>query len=155
MPRFVSEQTWAFPVGEVFAFFRRPANLAAVAPPGLRLQVVEGPAEVSAGSRVTFRARRWGLPQRVVTEVTRLEEGALLVEEQREGPFRRWVVTRRFEPVPGGTRVTEEVEYEPPGGLLGRALSEDAVGEELRRAFAHREGKVAEALAEGARGKEG
>jgi ligand-binding SRPBCC domain-containing protein len=151
MARVVVEQFWPFPVGVVFAFFLRPANLVRAAPPELHLRLVSGPDRIAVGSRVTVQARRWGLGVRLVTEVTRLEEGALLVEEQREGPLREWVVTRRFEPVAGGTRLTEKVEYEPPGGLLGRVLTERVVEEELRRGFAYREGQVAEAL-RGAKG---
>ena len=146
MARVVVEQSWPFPVAEVFAFFLRPANLLRVAPPELHLRLLGGPDEVALGARVSVQARRWGLAVRVVTEVTVLEPGTLLVEEQREGPLKRWVVTRRFERAGGGTRPTEEVEYEPPGGMLGRVLTERAVEEELWRGFAYREARVAEAL---------
>jgi ligand-binding SRPBCC domain-containing protein len=36
-----------------------------------------------------------------------------------EGPFKRWVHTHAFEPVDGGTRVIDRLEYVPPLGVLG------------------------------------
>jgi ligand-binding SRPBCC domain-containing protein len=78
--------------------------------------------------------------------VTAFEEGALLVEEQREGPIHRWQHTRPFEPREGGTRVTEAIEYEPPGGMLGLLLTAEAVEADLSRAYAWRAGKVIELL---------
>jgi hypothetical protein len=38
----------------------------------LHLKVEEGPEVLQLGSRVTVRGRRWGIPQRVVSEVTSL-----------------------------------------------------------------------------------
>ena len=43
MPDYVREQHFEFPLERVFAFFRRPANLVAVAPPEMNLRVVDGP----------------------------------------------------------------------------------------------------------------
>ena len=60
------------------------------APPELHLHLVDGPAELQMGSLLTLRGRRWGVTQRMVNEITAFEEGALIVEEQRQGPFRSW-----------------------------------------------------------------
>src|SRR5690242_13443638 len=119
MPVFEASAVFARPVEEAFAFFRDPANLVRISPPGLHMRLVEGPAQVELGSRVILQGRRWGIPQRVVSEITAFEPPATFTDTQVEGPFRKWVHTHRFEAVPGGTRVSDRVEYEPPGGLLG------------------------------------
>jgi ligand-binding SRPBCC domain-containing protein len=94
------------------------------------------------------QARRWGLSRRLTSEVTTLEPDALIVEEQRVGPFRAWKHTQRFEALPdGGTRLRDAIDYEPPGGLLGLTLTAPAVERELAGAFAHRNGKLVELLA--------
>ena len=70
------------------------------------------------------------------------------MEEQRRGPFRSWKHTQRFEPTAeGGVRVTDEIEYEPPGGMLGRLATAEAIGRELERAFSYRRERVTEMLA--------
>ena len=48
--------------------------------------LVEGPEQLSLGSRITVQGRRWGIPQRIVSEVTAFEPNVRFVDEQRQGP---------------------------------------------------------------------
>jgi uncharacterized protein len=147
MPRFVATVALSAPVAQVFDFFRKPANLLRVSPPDLHLQLEEAPAELRLGSRLTVVSRRWGLRYRSVTEVTAFAPDASFVEEQQEGAFRRWHYTHRFEAIPDdGTRVTDEIEYEAPGGLLGLLLTPAAVEGELNEYFRYRNDRLAEIL---------
>src|ERR1019366_7995016 len=117
--------------------------------PELHLHLVEGPDELQLGSRLTLRGRRWGVTQRMVNEITAFEDGVLIVEEQRQGPFRSWKHTQRFAPAPdGGVRIADVIEYEPPGGVLGRLATAEAIGRELDRIFAYRGERLAELLRE-------
>jgi ligand-binding SRPBCC domain-containing protein len=138
--RFVERYLLSRPV--VFAFFRRPANVVAVAPPGLVVRLVEGPDEVTAGAQFTVEVRRWGLTQRMVTAVTALEEPARIVEEQRQGPFRRWRLERVLTETAGHTELVETIDFEPPGGLLGLAVTPAVVERELAHAYAERVARV-------------
>jgi ligand-binding SRPBCC domain-containing protein len=144
MPRFVVTICVPRPVAEVFEFLRRPANLPGLSPPELHLRVTDAPERLEVGSRLTLLAWRWGIPQRSVHEVTALEANALLVEEQREGLFGRWVHTQRLQEVPGGTQVTHEIDFEPPGGLIGLVATPAMIERDLRWIFDHREQKVRE-----------
>src|SRR5690242_11947780 len=120
MPRLVFQQNFRRPAAEVFAFFRRPASRLRLAPPELGLQLVEAPEQLELGSRITLRGRRAGVTQHLVSAVTQFEPGRSFVEEQQQGPFRRWVHSYCFEAQEdGGTLVTEEIDFEPPGGVLG------------------------------------
>jgi ligand-binding SRPBCC domain-containing protein len=144
MPRFQAVIQIPRPVAEVFEFLRRPASLPGLAPPELHLRVEDAPERLELGSRLTMLAWRYGIPQRSVHEITALEPNRLLVEEQREGLFRRWVHTQRFEEVPGGTKVTHEIDFETPGGLLGLMATPGLIERDLRWIFDHREQKVRE-----------
>jgi ligand-binding SRPBCC domain-containing protein len=146
MPTFTTSQRFAFPVEIVFDFFRRPANVVSVAPPELSLTLIEAPELVEPGSRIVVQVRRWGLSQRFVTEVVELVENSIIVEEQRQGPFRAWRHERRFNGIDGGTQLDEEITHEPPGGMLGLTLTAARVEEDLRLAFAHRIEKLNELL---------
>ena len=146
MPLFESSQIFARPSAEVFDFFSRPANLLAASPPELHLRLDEAPERLGPGARVTVRGRRWGVPHRIVTEVTAFEPGVLFVEEQRLGPFRRWVHTHRFDVVADGTRVSETIDFEPPGGLLGLTVTAASVLRDLEWAFAYRKKRLEELL---------
>ncbi|MCI0459699.1 MAG: SRPBCC family protein [Gemmataceae bacterium] len=144
MPRV--EQSTLVPgaVADVFDFFLHPANLLTLAPPELRLELVEGPERLAPGARVTWKGRRWGIPYTVVVEVTDLQPGVLLAERQIQGPLRTWEHVRRFEPVTDGTRLTEVIDFEPPGGVLGLTVTARAIEQELEAAFAHRALKLRE-----------
>jgi ligand-binding SRPBCC domain-containing protein len=136
----------ALPVPDVFGFFLRPANVLALSPPELRLELTEGPELMQFGTRLTWKGRRWGIAYRIVTEVVALEANALIVEEQQQGPLRKWRHVRRFEPIPQGTRLTEEIDFEPPGGLLGLTVTARTIEQELETAFAHRAAKLPQLL---------
>ncbi len=144
MPRV--EQSTLVPgaVADVFDFFLRPANQLTLAPPEMRLELVEGPECLALGSRVTWKGRRWGIPYTVVVEVTELQPGVLLAERQIQAPMHKWEHVRRFESVADGTRLTEVIDFEPPGGLLGLIVSARTIERELEAAFAHRALKLRE-----------
>jgi ligand-binding SRPBCC domain-containing protein len=146
MPHFDAEQTVPRPPAEVFDFFLDPANLVRVSPPELHMRLVEAPSRLQLGSVIVLRGRRWGIPQRVVSEVTALEPGVSFVDSQRQGPFARWVHTHRFEPTDGGTRILDHIEYEPPGGLLGLIVKAHTIERDLQWVYGYRSQKLKELL---------
>jgi ligand-binding SRPBCC domain-containing protein len=97
---------------------------------------------------VALVSRRWGLRYRGVTEVIAFAPEAFFIEEQKEGAFRQWLHAHRFAATAaGGTRVTDEIDYEPPGGLLGLLLTPAAVERELGEYFRYRNEQLVELLA--------
>lgn len=153
MARFESQTVIACPVAAVFEFLTDPANLVAVSPPEYHMRLVEAPERLSRGARVVLEGRRWGLTQRIVSEVTAFEPDRLLTDEQGQGPFREWVHTHRLEPVPEGTRMLDVIDFEPPGGLLGLVATAKRIRHELERVFAYRSERF-KALLEGKPGTE-
>src|SRR5690242_11929136 len=120
MPVFEATQTFSRPVAELFDFFCQPANLTRVSPPELHLSLVEAPERLALGSRITVKGRRWGIPHKITSKVIEFEPNVRFVDEQVEGPFRKFIHTHIFEALPdGGTRTTDRIEYEKPGGALG------------------------------------
>jgi len=148
MPTFEHTETHPAPPARAFDLFRRLANRVRLAPPELHLQLVEGPTELQLGLRLTLRGRRWGVSQRMVSEITAFEDGVLILEEQRQGPFRSWKHTQRFTPTGGGVQITDVIEYEPPGGILGRLATAEVIDRELERIFSYRREKLTELLGE-------
>jgi ligand-binding SRPBCC domain-containing protein len=138
------------PPAVVFEFLSHPANLLKVSPPDMHLKLIAAPERVAVGVRVTVRARRWGISRSITNEVTALEPETLMIDEQREGPFGRFVHTHRMEPTPAGTRLTDRVEFEPPGGFLGLILTAARVERELREMFEFRDRRFRELLEESA-----
>jgi ligand-binding SRPBCC domain-containing protein len=151
MPLWTSTEVLPQPVPVVFAFLRSPANRTKLAPLSWSLQLVSGPELLERGSRMVLRGRRKGISQTSELEVTAFEQDCLLEEEQRRGPFRRWKQSFTFEAAPeGGTRLTEWIDWEKPGGMLGLLVSEAMIEEELRELETHRRSVLGRLLADAA-----
>jgi ligand-binding SRPBCC domain-containing protein len=71
------------------------------------------------------------------TRIARWNPPAEFVDEQLHGPYKTWVHTHRFIPIPGGTAIEDDVEYELPLGWLG-TLALPLVRRQLARIFAYR-----------------
>jgi len=146
MPHFEATTTVRRPLTEVFDFLSRPANLIELTPPEFNVRLVEGPERLHLGARVVLHARRWGFTQPLVSEVTAFEPDRLIVDEQREGPFPKWVHTHLFETLPEGTRLSDRIDFETPGGMLGFLLTPESIASELQDLAAYRERRLQELL---------
>jgi ligand-binding SRPBCC domain-containing protein len=146
MPVFEGTTLLSCTPAAVFEFLCKPANLIAVTPPDLNMSLVEAPQRLSLGAKMVLQSRRWGFSQRIVSVITAFEPNALMVDEQKEGPFKKWVHSHRLEAIPEGTRMLDRVEYEAPGGLLGLVFTTDAIEGELQELFAYRTEKFRELL---------
>lgn len=153
MPHFEAAITLRYPVAEVFDFLSHPAHWIELTPPEFNAHLEGAPEQLSLGARVVVQARRWGFTQRLVSEVTAFQPDQLIVDEQREGPFRKWVHTQRFEAIPGGTLLSERIEFEPPDGMLGFLLTAESILSELQELFAYREERLPELLGSKALGQ--
>jgi len=146
MPVFETSQSFSCALKDIFDFLTQPARVLLASPPELHLRLEDAPERLSLGARVVVRGRRWGIPHRAVNEVTAFEPEVQFVEEQREGPFRRWVHTHRLEAVDGGVLVSDHIDFEPPGGILGLTLTAARVLRDLEWVFAYRGTRLAELL---------
>ncbi|NGN94401.1 SRPBCC family protein [Nocardioides sp. KC13] len=72
---------------------------------------------------VTWRARHFGIPFTMTSVIVQYDAPHRFVDEQESGPFRRWWHEHRFEPVAGGTLMTDVVEFESPAGSVGRLVN--------------------------------
>jgi ligand-binding SRPBCC domain-containing protein len=103
------------PIGEVFAFFAEPDNLARLTPPGMRFEFLTEDRQMREGLVIDYRLRPLlGMPVRWQTLVDRYDPPGAFHDVQARGPYRAWRHTHRFEAVKGGTLVRDEVEYALP-----------------------------------------
>jgi ligand-binding SRPBCC domain-containing protein len=152
MPTFQNQLILPCSPAEAFDFLRVPANRLRLAPPDAPLELIEGPALLESGSRTTWKLRRFGVSQMVKLEVTACEPPTRLVEEQREGPLRRWVQTVTVTPAEQGAAVHDRIDFEPPGGMLGFLVTAAKIDEMLAITFAWRDQKLREQFNSASRG---
>ena len=121
MPTFVRQVLVNAPVDVVFAFHEREDALPLLSPAFPPVRVVERTGGIEPGARVELRI---GGLVRWIARHTAFERNRLFVDEQIEGPFRRWVHRHEFEPAGDATRLTDRITYEVPGGpLVNRAAA--------------------------------
>ena len=127
------------PRAEVFAFFADPWNLERITPAFLRFRILTPqPLEVKAGALIDYRLSLFGLPFGWRTVIEAWEPGVRFVDRQLRGPYRRWHHSHLFEDAPGGTRMTDRVEFELPLGPLGELARVLLVDRQLAAIFDHR-----------------
>jgi ligand-binding SRPBCC domain-containing protein len=129
---------------EVFAFFADAANLQRITPPWVDFRIVSPlPIEMRVGALIDYRLKVHGVPIRWRTEIAAWDPPHLFVDTQLKGPYRRWVHTHRFGPVPGGTQVDDEVDFSAPFGWPVERLF---VQRDVRAIFLHRQQAILDAF---------
>ena len=132
------------PHAEVFAFFADAANLQRITPPWVDFRIVSPPPiEMRVGARIDYRLKVHGVPIRWQSAISSWDPPHVFVDEQLEGPYRRWVHTHRFRAVPGGTDVEDEVDFAAPFGWLVERLF---VERDVRAIFLHRHQAILDAF---------
>jgi GrpB-like predicted nucleotidyltransferase (UPF0157 family)/ligand-binding SRPBCC domain-containing protein len=132
--RFTTEVWLPRPRDEVFQFFSDAANLETLTPPWLRFEILTPTLVLRPGVRIDYRLRLYGIPVRWQSEISRWEPPERFVDEQRRGPYRKWVHAHTFVEERGGTRVADAVDFEVPFGWFAGWL----VMRDVRRIFAYR-----------------
>ena len=134
MAAFVKSVMIDAPVQAVFGFHERTDALALLTPAFPPVRKAGGGSGIQRGTQVELRIAgvRW------VAVHTVYEKDRLFVDEQVQGPFRKWIHRHEFEAAGGKTRLTDRVEYEVPGGATGALLFGWAIRAGLHRMFALR-----------------
>ena len=122
------------PVETVFAFHAAPGALGMLTPAFPPVQVVRRTGGLEPGATVELRVAgmRW------IARHGTCIDNRLFCDEQVEGPFAHWVHRHEFAAEGAGTRLTDRVEYELPGGPWVNRLLGWAVDLGLGRMFEHR-----------------
>jgi ligand-binding SRPBCC domain-containing protein len=137
----------AAPVEEVFRFHEDTGNLSRITPPSVKVEIVEVRGTYREGCLVRLRSTQFGfLRQEFLMEFVEYDAPRKLVDEQREGPFVYWRQTRIFTPIPGGTRLTDIVDYGVPFGILGRIANALVIAPRIRSMFEYRQRRTKEML---------
>jgi ligand-binding SRPBCC domain-containing protein len=123
VPRIVLTTNVSAPVRECFNLsLSVEAHTASMASSGERVVAGTTSGILSLGETVTWKARHFGLPFTMTSQVTEYDAPRRFVDEQVTGPFGRWWHEHTFEEVRGGTVMTDIVEFASPLGPLGQLV---------------------------------
>ena len=123
----------------VFAFHEQPEALKLLMPPWESSRIITQGRISELGSQTIIEAKILGLfSTRWIAEHTAYDPPRTFEDIQMAGPFRRWRHRHIIEPSPGGTILRDEIDYEPPLGILGRLAVPVLIEPRLRKLFAYR-----------------
>ncbi len=133
------------PRSEVFPFFADAHNLEALTPPWLRFRVLNSaPIAMRPGVRIDYQLALHGIPFRWQSEITAWDPPFRFTDEQRRGPYRRWIHEHEFLERDGGTVCLDQVRYAVWGGAL---MNRFVVRRDVEKIFAYRSQVLAEHFA--------
>jgi ligand-binding SRPBCC domain-containing protein len=137
--RFVKESVFAASAATLFAFHERPDAFALLQPPWQVSEIVEPPTSLRVGTKVVIRVRLGPIWQTIEAEHVAYEPGRMFADRMVRGPFASWLHRHIVTPEgPDRSRLTDDIEYELPLGVLGRVFGGPLARRELERLFAFR-----------------
>jgi len=139
MEKFVFQSPINTSKEEVFQWHQRPDAIRQLIPPWQKIEVLKPPADLKPGTRVKLRMHFGPFSKVWVAEHTEFEEGSHFTDEQKEGPFRSWTHTHRM--IEKGAHqclLSDEIEWELPGGKWVSRLFKPLVHSQLNKLFAYR-----------------
>jgi len=134
MPTFVKSVFVNAPIEAVFGFHERPDALQLLSPKFPPLRLIRKIGGIESGARVELKIG----PFLWTALHTAYEKNRLFVDEQIQGPFATWIHRHEFESVDQGTRLTDRVEFQLPGGVWINRIFGWAVQLGLRDMFRQR-----------------
>ncbi len=121
------------PVEAVFAYYARPEHIAKTFPEDVKMKVVPINVKDGFGIGTIFRISGdfGGRLLEWDNETVAYENNKLIQTKAINGPFKKNVITVKFDPVSGGTKLTFEADYEIGYSLLGKTLDKLKIKKEV------------------------
>lgn len=136
---FVKESIIKAPPERVFAFHQLPDAFERLIPPWETVKVLQKADISEIGSRTILQTKLFGLfGVRWIAEHTKYEPPRLFEDVQISGPFKSWRHRHIVLPHTGGAILRDEIEFEPPGSIFGKAFAPVFILSKIEKMFAYR-----------------
>ncbi len=137
--RFQAVSEFACTPAALWGFHERPDALALLTPKWPPVKVIQPPASLHVGAEAILELHPVpGVRIRWHARHTEYDPPHRFVDVQLSGPFASWRHEHRIEPAPGGARLIDTVEYEPPLGVLGKLANPLFIRPQLKAMFRYR-----------------
>lgn len=139
MARFLKRTLLPVSAEAAYDWHARPGALERLSPPFVATRVLRKTGGIEPGSEVELSVPLGPFRTRWVARHGAARPGVEFCDEQVSGPFRRWRHVHRFEARSASECVLEDaIEFELPGGFLGRAIGEPMARRQIERTFTFR-----------------
>lgn len=146
MYQYKSEQNLPIEMETAWDFLSDPKNLKTITPDYMGFDILSGAdRKMFSGQIIQYILTPiLGIPFRWVTEITNVDQGRYFVDEQRFGPYTFWHHKHFIEPIEGGVKMTDIVDYKLPLGPLGKLAHWLFVSKKVKEIFSYRTQKLNE-----------
>lgn len=146
MYQYKSEQNLPIEMETAWDFLSDPKNLKTITPDYMGFDILSGAdRKMFSGQIIQYILTPiLGIPFRWVTEITHVDQGRYFVDEQRFGPYTFWHHKHFIEPIEGGVKMTDIVDYKLPLGPLGKLAHWLFVSKKVKEIFSYRTQKLNE-----------
>jgi len=127
-------------------FFSDPYKLQQITPPSLQFTITSKPElTLYEGMIITYKLKVFHfIPVTWITEITRIKNKKMFIDEQRFGPYKFWHHEHRFQETKEGVEMYDCVHYALNYGLFGGLIHSLLVRRELESIFSFRKKKLDE-----------
>lgn len=147
--RFTKRSPIAAPAEFAFRWHEQPGAFFRLAPPWERIELVRQSGGIRDGDEIEFRIHFGPFRQRWLARHQNYIAGRQFEDVQILGPFHAWKHIHRIIPDgPENSFLVDEVEFELPGGRLGKCLGSRAIHAKLSCLFAARHRVAAQDVAQ-------
>jgi uncharacterized membrane protein len=123
----------AAPVEAVFAYYARPEHIAKTFPQDSKIKVVPVNVKEGFGIGTIFRISGdfGGRQMEWDNETIAYENNRLIQTKAINGPFKKNVITVKFDPMERGTKLTFEADYDIGYSILGKTIDKLKIKKEV------------------------
>jgi len=137
------EQYLPVTIDEAWNFFSAAQNLSKITPPEMGFVILTDLKDepIYHGMKIDYTVKPlFGIPLHWTTAIGRVNAPYKFTDSQTKGPYSLWEHTHTFEKVQGGVKMTDDVKYALPLGILGQMAHSIIVRQKLEHIFKFREG---------------
>ncbi|MEP6922290.1 MAG: SRPBCC family protein [bacterium] len=137
--RFVRQSVIHATPDRVFAFHEQPDVLLRLLPPWESARIIQSAKISDVGAQAIIETTIFGpFSVRWIAEHTLYDPPHMFEDVQVKGPFRSWRHRHIVEPHADGALLRDEIDYEPPLGIFGRAFAPLLIERRLNKLFEFR-----------------
>lgn len=130
---------------EVFPFFSKAENLEILTPPWLQFKIVKkSTKDIEVGTLIDYKLKIHGTPVRWRTLIKDWKNNEFFIDEQLKGPYSKWHHVHKFERVPGGCLLRDEITYKVPVSFLGKIFLSRWIAKDVEQIFSYRQKQIQE-----------
>jgi ligand-binding SRPBCC domain-containing protein len=124
------------PLEQVFQFFSKAENLTKITSANLNFEILSPlPIKMEEGVLIDYRIKLYHIPFRWQTKITVWKPPFKFVDVQLKGPYKLWIHDHFFEESATGTRMSDYIEYQIPGGLFAPIIHQQKIRKDIENMF--------------------